>query len=212
VKALLVDYDGTLAYVDEEVFTKSYFAQLKTFVQNRFSAVISAEKVLKCVEHITAFADGVKNNYERFLSCFGMDDSSVDARTIFNEFYSSESFDALRELVKANLEVFELLKRAKQNGLITVLATNPVFPKVAVVKRLEWINLKEKDFDLITHMENFHFCKPDPRYYLEICSTIKVRPEDCMMIGNDELLDRACEQVKIRYTTVQEIGKIQLRG
>lgn len=212
MKALLVDYDGTLAYVDEEAFTRNYFAQLKSFAQNRFSVLISAEKVLKCIEHITLFADGVMNNYERFLSCFELNNPSVDARIVFNEFYSSESFDALKELVKVNLEVFELLKKAKQSGLITVLATNPVFPKVAVVKRLEWINLKEEDFDLITHMENSHFCKPDSRYYLQICSKIRVRPEDCMMIGNDEHLDRACEQVKIKYIPVQELGRIQLRG
>ncbi|MGJ8455305.1 HAD family hydrolase [Pseudothermotoga sp. U03pept] len=212
MKAFLVDFDGTLASVDEKTFTEQYFSQLKAFAQERFSVAISPEQILRCVEHITRFADGKVNNYDRFLSCFQAESNLPDVRTIFNEFYLSASFDTLKRLVKPNYGVVEVLKRAKQNGLITVLATNPVFPKVAVVKRLGWINLKEEDFDLITHMENFHFCKPDPRYYLEICSTIKVKPEDCMMIGNDELLDRACEQVKIRYTKVQEIGKIQLRG
>ncbi|WP_332370262.1 HAD family hydrolase [Thermotoga profunda] len=206
VKALLLDYDGTLALVDENEFTQKYFQKLKNFVYENYSLTISSKDILECVEHITKVADGKKNNYERFLSCFSKKyDFSADWKNIFDEFYQSEFFDSLKVLIKPNLRALELLKEFKQSGHKVVLATNPVFPKIAVIKRMSWIDLGESDFDLITHMENFHFCKPDPRYFLQICSIIDVKPSECLMIGNDDLFDRSCEKVGMKYLSVEKI-------
>ncbi len=209
MKALLMDYDGTLALVDESEFAQKYFQTLKNFVRQNYSLDFSSKDILECVEYITRFADGRINNYERFLACFkNKYGSSENYRTIFDEFYQSESFDSLKVLVRPNPCAMELLKHFKQNGKILVLATNPVFPKVAVIKRINWIGLSESDFDLITHMENSYFCKPDPRYFLQICSIIKVKPDDCLMVGNDDLFDKSSEKAGIRYLSVEQIEKM----
>lgn len=68
---------------------------------------------------------------------------------------------------------------------------------------MNWIGLSEKDFHLITDMESFHFCKPDPRYYLEICEKIGVLPEDCVMYGDDEVNDGACEKTGMKFIKVR---------
>ena len=60
---------------------------------------------------------------------------------------------------------------------------------VAQLARLSWVDLEETDFDFITAYENQHFCKPNPKYYEEICKEMKVDPKNCLMIGNDELED-----------------------
>lgn len=206
MKALLIDYDGTLARVDENQFTQRYFQGLKDFVQREYSLTVSFRDILQCVEHITRYADGKSNNYERFLSCFAAKyEPSVDWGLIFDRFYQSKVFDSLSVLVKPNLSAVELLRNFRQAGYKVVLATNPVFPKVAVTKRINWIGLRESDFDLITHMENSYFCKPDPRYFLGICSIIGVKPENCIMVGNDDLFDRGCEKVGIRYLPIEKI-------
>lgn len=205
MKALLVDYDGTLAAVDEKEFAKTYFQYLRNFVEQNFSVTISMKEILECVEHITLFADGRTNNYERFLSCFkSRYDVFLDWKTVFDRFYGSEAFDRLKELIRPNTSLISYLKACRSGGKKVVLATNPVFPKKAIVKRMNWIGLSESDFDLVTHMENSHFCKPDPRYFLQICSIIGVEPADCVMIGNDDLFDKACEKVSIKFVPVGE--------
>ncbi|MFN3283151.1 MAG: HAD family hydrolase [Pseudothermotoga sp.] len=206
MRALLLDYDGTLARVNENQFVQEYFQRLKDFVFTEYSLTISFRDILECAEHITNFADGKKNNYVRFLSCFAARyQSSIDWKVIFDRFYQSKFFDDLSVFVKPNLPVIELLRRLRTDSYKVVLATNPVFPKTAVLKRIDWIGLNESDFDFITYMENSYFCKPDPRYFLGICSIISVKPENCIMIGNDDMFDKSCEKVGIKYLPVEKI-------
>lgn len=213
MRALLIDYDGTLSLVDENEFAQEYFQRLKDFVYKEYSLTVSSRSILECVEHITKFADGKKNNYERFLSCFIKKyEFLVDWKNVFDRFYKSDFFDGLRVLVKPNFCVIELLKKFKQTDHKVVLATNPVFPKVATIRRINWIGLNESDFDLITYMENSYFCKPDPRYFLQICSIINVRPDNCIMIGNDNLFDKSCEKVGIKYLPVQRVERGEWDG
>ena len=80
----------------------------------------------------------------------------------------------------------DMIFAARANNRKVVLATNPVFPMAAQLERISWIGLEKSDFDLITSYENSNFCKPNPKYYLDICDKIGVAPENCLMIGNDE--------------------------
>ncbi len=211
MKAILFDYDGTLALVDEDRFARAYFDRLKTFVVTKYSVQISSKDVLDCVEHIKFNADGKTNNFRRFLECFSSRlKATVDWQQVFEDFYASDEFDSLRVFVKPNLSAINVLFKARRTGLKTVLATNPVFPMIAVVKRLGWIDLNQEDFDLITAMENFHYCKPDQRYFGQICSVLNVEPKNCLMIGNDAHFDKACEMVGITFKHVSEIGEIEL--
>ena len=59
------------------------------------------------------------------------------------------------------------------------------FPLRAVEHRLDWAGLNSAAFDLITTVDNMHFCKPQPEYYLEIAAMIGIPPEHCLMAGND---------------------------
>ena len=78
-----------------------------------------------------------------------------------------------------------MVNTARRKGLRLVLATNPVFPLRAVEHRLDWAGLNSAAFDLITTVDNMHFCKPQPEYYLEIAAMIGIPPEQCLMAGND---------------------------
>ncbi|MBC7115629.1 MAG: HAD family hydrolase [Pseudothermotoga sp.] len=207
MKALLLDYDGTLALVDEEQFAEEYFFLLNLFMVDRYKVALDHFEILDCVARITRCADGTTNNYDRFLKCLSDKFSKFDWKGVFESFYASEEFDKLRKLVKPNEKTIELLRRAKESGLLVVLATNPIFPKSATEKRLRWIGLSLSDFNHATFMENSHFCKPDPRYFLEICKVISVEPKDCLMVGDDDLFDGACTSVGIRYKPVELISK-----
>ena len=83
-------------------------------------------------------------------------------------------------------------------GLGTVLATNPIFPKVATESRIRWAGLQPEDFRLYTTYENASYCKPNPDYYREILDKLNLRPEECLMVGNDVAEDMVAETLGMK--------------
>ena len=77
----------------------------------------------------------------------------------------------------------ELLVR--NSGKMAVLATNPLFPHTATENRMRWAGLKPEDFSFYTTYENSRYCKPNPKYYEEILQKLNLKPEECIMVGND---------------------------
>jgi len=205
LKAVLFDFDETLAKVNEELFAKNYFKNLQEFFLTKGISA-NVQLIVSCIEHITVKADGKTDNYHRFMSCFATRaGKSADFwANLFLEFYESRFFEDLKRHFRINTRVKDILERSKRNGLTTVLASNPIFPSIAVEKRLQWIELSAGIFDLITTMEDFHYCKPDPRYYTEVCTKIVVNPEQCVMIGNDHKMDKACEKIGMKFIHVSE--------
>ena len=68
---------------------------------------------------------------------------------------------------------------------MAVLATNPLFPHTATDNRMRWAGLKPEDFSFYTTYENSRYCKPNPKYYEEILQKLNLKPEECIMVGND---------------------------
>ncbi|PLV55547.1 HAD family hydrolase [Thermotoga sp. SG1] len=200
MKVFLFDYDGTLA--KDNGFAEKYFKHLISFFKEK-GVLVSPNLILDCVEEITRKPDG-PTNLERYMKCLESKTKrkAEEWKDLFMDFYRSDLFDALRNTVRPLRKTLDLLSEKKKGGKI-VLATNPVFPRIAITKRLNWIGLSEEDFHLITDMESFHFCKPDPRYYLEICEKIGVLPEDCVMYGDDEVNDGACKKTGMKFIKVR---------
>ena len=66
-----------------------------------------------------------------------------------------------------------------------IVATNPIFPKAATYRRIEWAGLDVNDFEFITTYDNSSRCKPNLNYFYDICSICGIVPEESIMIGND---------------------------
>ena len=78
-----------------------------------------------------------------------------------------------------------------------VLATNPLFPRIATESRIQWAGLDAADFAMITTYETSRFCKPNPDYYRDILQTLDVSAEECLMVGNDAAEDMIASELGI---------------
>jgi len=85
-----------------------------------------------------------------------------------------------------------------------VLATNPLFPLIAIKERMRWAGVSEFDFALITSYEEMHACKPNLEYYREICAKIKVPARNCLMVGNDVEEDLIAQKIGMQTFLVED--------
>ena len=83
-------------------------------------------------------------------------------------------------------------------GYKVVLATNPLFPSIATYSRIKWAGLDPEDFEMITTFETARHSKPNPDYYRDILATLDVKPENCVMVGNDVQEDMVAKQVGMK--------------
>ena len=56
---------------------------------------------------------------------------------------------------------------------------------VAQKKRMQWAGLSIADFEYITSYENSRYCKPNPKYYIELAEKIGCETSECLLVGND---------------------------
>ena len=205
MRSYFFDFDGTLALLNEDRFLNNYFRSLGDFLGMNPEEL--AKRITLIIREITINADGLRSNYERFMESFTkkFGGNAKEWEKTFKKFYESPHFKRLSNHFLPNNRVIMYMRERKKEGCKIVLATHPVFPRMVIAERLSWIGLKEEDFDLITSMEDFHYCKPDPRYFLEICSKISESPENCAMVGDDDKMDGTCEDVGIKFIRVSSL-------
>ena len=83
----------------------------------------------------------------------------------------------------------EIVKFVRDNNLLCILATQPIFPLAGVLNRMDFVGLRRDDFDLITNSENFRFVKANPKYYKEILYKFNLKSDEVLMFGNHSYED-----------------------
>lgn len=191
IKAILFDLDGTLLPLDNDEFIKEYF---KGLVKKLAPHGADADRLTGAVWNGTKEmikSDGARRNDESFwlgfAKAYGAPPTDEE-NALFDEFYEKD-FDSIQRISSYNEHAREIIKIIREKGLKIALATNPVFPPIATRKRMGWTGLVPEDFDLYTHYENSRFCKPSKGYYLDVAGALGVKPEECLMVGNDAYED-----------------------
>ena len=156
IKAVLFDLDGTLLPMEQEVFIKTYFKGLgaklamhgyepKELLENVWTGTM---KMIK--------NDGSKTNdkvfWDYFVTKYG--EKVLEDIRFFDEFYEN-NFDSVASVCGHNLEAAKTVAILKEKELRIVLATNPLFPPIATIKRINWAGLSPEDFEIITNYENY---------------------------------------------------------
>lgn len=213
IRAVLFDLDGTLLGNDMDRFMPVYFDRLRRFVAPHHPPEPFLSALLSAVREAIRRPDPRRTVWERFVEAFEQETKRpMDFwMPLFDRFYA-EVFPSLRALTEPRVEARLLVERARAWGLRIAIATNPVFPEIAIRQRLEWAGLEDIPFDWITTMENMRFTKPWPEYYREVADHLQVPPEACGMIGNDRKQDiEPAQQVGMQTFWVCEGGNGMFR-
>ena len=198
LKAVFIDLDNTIALYDELVFFDRFFQLLYKRFDDLFAFEDFQNRVIVATLSLTG-NNGEKTNRDCFLEnvVAGHEMGQEEFWQRSMEFYEND-FDQARPEVKKPENLYTVLKELEQIGLRLVVASNPIYPRIAIEKRLVWVGVDPNDFELITHMENMNFVKPAPGYYQQICNMLGVLPENCLMIGNDPQNDMTAAGLNIR--------------
>lgn len=203
-KTILFDLDGTLLPMDMRNFEKKYFMELSNKLKNR----IHPKELYKVIWDGTKqmiLNDGSKTNQEAFRHY-------LNEHTILNydecedEFMDFYKNDFQKCVTACNLTDLskKIIEELQNKGYQVAIATNPIFPQIATYSRLKWLNIEPERFPLVTTFENSHYAKPNPKYYEEVCHKLKVKPENCIMVGNDVKEDGVAAKIGIEVKLIED--------
>ncbi len=185
-QAILFDLDGTLLPMDQGEFTSGYFKLLAgKMAPYGYDPKLLTDSLWLGVGAMV-INDSAQTNAERFGAVFdcAMGRSCKADEPVFDSFYREEFRQSVEYTRPTSLSA-KPVAAAREKAERVILATNPLFPRCGQTTRLGFVGLADTDFDWVTDYENSRFCKPNPAYYREILARFGLRPEDCLMIGND---------------------------
>lgn len=184
---LLVDLDDTLLVNPNKLFMEGYLRLLS----RHLSAYISPDRTIHQLIASTDLMLEKKYPYQTLQEVFDADfypALGVQKEKIqpeIDKFYE-DSFPLLRENTARQPEAIRAIEYALSRGFRVVIATNPLFPAIAIEQRLEWAGLpvSKYNFDLVTTYECMHFAKPTSEYYAEILAQLGWPQQPVCMVGN----------------------------
>lgn len=204
-KAILFDLDGTLLPMDTGTFVKEYISGLALAVKDIINPLTFSTALITATKAMVANKDHTKTNErvftETFLELIEMQKEHI--WPTLERFYEKH-FDRLKQHAQPTPLARKIVQEATSQGYAVALATNPVFPKAATMRRINWAGLKQEWFDLVTVYENSYFTKPHAEYYENICQRMNVKPENCLMVGNDVQEDLYTGQLGMKTFLVDD--------
>lgn len=199
ITTILFDLDGTLLPLDQDKFVKSYIGRMaKKLAPYGYDPELLTAGLWKGTGAMVKNT-GEKTNEDVFWSVFnaiaGKDCREDEA--LFMDYYCHE-FQLVAQDCGFDPRASQAIAEIREKGYRVVLATNPLFPAIATHSRAKWAGLNPGDFDLITTYENSRHCKPNPDYYRDILATLNLKPENCVMVGNDVQEDMVAQTLGMK--------------
>jgi len=185
LKALLFDLDGTLLPLDVDLFTREYFRAVGGYFQSVAQPDYFLQHLISSTEAMVRNCGPDTNEtvfMEKFLPMMPLPGPQITE--LFDRFYQEE-FPKLKKFSCQTPWTDKIVAAAREKGYRLVLATNPLFPRVATGLRMEWAGLDGADWETVTTYENSRGCKPNPAYFIDLCRQLALEPGECLMVGND---------------------------
>ncbi len=200
IEALLLDLDGTILDIEVSFFLDTMTRSMAMYFRDLVPDELFELGLKGCIQELTnnPRADSETNEvgfFNTFEALTGV--GAMVAKERFGSFYR-EVFPGFSRHGAPVRHARELIKGTVEKGLVLVLATTPIFPRVAILERMRWGQISPEPFHLISDMETTQFCKPQAEYFLEIADALSIRPEKCLMVGNDSSHDMAAKGVGMK--------------
>ncbi len=186
---LLLDLDDTLLHNDMETFVPAYLQALSGFMAQHSLPAHFTQALLNATQGMFQNTSPNRTLKETFDQAFypALNLGERALRPYIEAFYR-ESFPSLRALTRPRAGATALIQHAHRKGWRIVIATNPIFPRIAIQERLVWAGIAPDSYPL-TSYEEYHFTKPNPAYYAEILGRLGWPNAPLLMVGNDPDLD-----------------------
>ncbi len=188
IKALLLDLDGTLLDNDIDSFLQAYLKSLGP----PHGALGAARSVCAPAPPVDRRHAG-QSPAHAYASARHSPTTSIlpserprgRCSHSFEAFYRDE-FPKLQSQTHRREAAARLVRSALDAGVMVAVATNPLFPRMAIDHRLEWagVPVPPTRFSLVTSYEMFHSAKPQPAYYAEILGHLGVHAAEAAMVGD----------------------------
>lgn len=182
----LFDLDETILNLNWNLFEKDYYMKLAY----AFSELLPIDKAAYYIQtsyrYMVDFVDNKRTNKDRFYDKM-VELSGADKEKMIElepHFYL-EHYEDFKKYTYPNSNMVESVKTLNDKGFPLVIASNPVFPAIATLKRIAWAGLDASIFKRITTFENEYACKPRIEYYENLLKELQLKAEDCIMVGND---------------------------
>ncbi|NLY53274.1 MAG: HAD family hydrolase [Firmicutes bacterium] len=205
VKYLLFDLDGTLLPLDTDHFIASYIRSISGFFSHLIDPRRFGKQLIESCYAMINNLDPTLTNEQKFMADFfvKLELAPTEMMPLFDTYYR-ERYQEVRETVSPSPLARQIVETALGKGMRVVLATNPIFPRVAIKQRMQWAGIADLPWELITTYEDAHFCKPHPQYYSEILQRLNAQPHECIHIGNDADEDMAAQAAGIPVVMVED--------
>jgi FMN phosphatase YigB (HAD superfamily) len=189
---LLLDLDNTLLHNNIDTFIPAYLKELSGYLSdvvdpNRMSkALLSATQLMVANNNPGCRLKEVFD--ESFYPAIGITEKQM-TQTL--ESFYSQVFPSLIKFTSINPAAIILVKTAFERGYRVAIATNPLFPRTAILQRLAWAGLPANEFPfaLIPSYETFHFAKPNPAFFTEFLAQLGWEEGPVIMVGDDMIND-----------------------
>ena len=200
-RAILLDLDDTLLINNMDTFGSRYFSALMDKV----------EGVCLPGKFMTAMTTGIRammsndgadgTNAEVFYRAFfpRIDLTPDEIMPLLDEFYAQD-FEALRGYTGVDPLARTLVELLFERGYQVAIATQPMFPKIAILARLRWagVDADTYAYDFISCFEVMSACKPHPHFFRAILETLGRAPEECLMVGDSPDSDMPARRVGLK--------------
>jgi FMN phosphatase YigB (HAD superfamily) len=213
---LLVDLDNTLLGNDMSTFIPAYLKALGAHLTDHMTPEKMVATMLAATQHMidnNSFQKTLKESFDPwFYPPLGFTESEMRGHIL--KFYN-EKFPGLKEITQFRPEAVDFIHTALARDYKIGIATNPLFPRTAIVQRLAWAGLPQGDhpFTLIPSYETFHFAKPNPAYFAEFLGRVGWPEGPVLMVGNDPDHDvRGAQEMGIPVFWISDSGDQLLPG
>ena len=185
---LLFDLDDTLLGNEMNTFIPAYLQALAKRLSQVAAPDLMVRTLLSATRQMVENRDPEQTLEQVFDAGFypQLGITRLQVQATIDTFYADD-FPKLKGLTQLKPEAADLVHQLLTRGEQAAVATNPLFPRTAILQRLGWAGLPADQvaFGLVPSYETFHFAKPNPAYFAEFMGQLGWPKVPVVMVGND---------------------------